>query len=302
MGCRMDYRIVTGQEGIQGTPEWLAYRRTHIMASDMPILMGESPFKTVAQLYAEKANSLETVCSPAMQRGKDLEPAALEWFNSRRGPPYFSPAVIESLASPLFGASLDGLRMVYGKTEVLEIKCAGEKDHLEAMGGFVPVKYRAQLDHILFVSGAKFCWYLSFDGISGIILHYMRDQKREQLIVDKGLSFLAIMLSHTPPEPSDKDETEIVDPEAFKVAKKYLEVCKDINMLEQERDHIKSKLIDYSKSSRTAIGPIMLRREERDGAIDYRSIPAISGLDLEMYRKPKIVCWKITERKEDTNG
>jgi hypothetical protein len=71
--------------------------------------------------------------------------------------------------------------------------------------------------------------------------------------------------------------------------------------MEQERDQLKKQLIEYSKSNRTVIGPITLKREERDGAIDYKSIPAISGLVLEKYRKPKIITWKITERKEVSN-
>ena len=63
----MDYKIVTGHEGLQGSPEWLTYRRTHIMASDAPILMLESPYKTVRDLYLEKTYGTEQVCTPAMQ-------------------------------------------------------------------------------------------------------------------------------------------------------------------------------------------------------------------------------------------
>ena len=38
----------------QQSPEWFEWRKTGITASDMPIIMGVSPYKTPWQLWAEK--------------------------------------------------------------------------------------------------------------------------------------------------------------------------------------------------------------------------------------------------------
>ena len=46
---------------IQGTPEWLEFRRTMVMASDSPVIMGVSPWKTPLQLYHEKVNGTQQV-------------------------------------------------------------------------------------------------------------------------------------------------------------------------------------------------------------------------------------------------
>jgi putative phage-type endonuclease len=294
----MDFKFVNLK---QRTPEWLEWRRTYVCASDAPIIMGESKFKTLRELYDEKNNGIESVCTHSMQRGTDLEPIALEWLNFQLGPPFFLPAVIESTIHERFGASLDAIRFVDGKVEVAEIKSPGEKDHLEAIAGNVPLHYKAQLQHIMVVLGTPFCRYLSFDGTNGVILNVPRDIEYQKAMIDKERAFLAILDAHEPPEICGKDVTEINDLEAKEVAKKYLELSQTVKGLEEEIENLKKLLISYSKSDYTLIGPILLRREERKGNIDYmKAIP--SNVDLELFRKPTSITWKIVARKENNNG
>jgi len=224
----MDYKIITGPESIQGSAEWLEWRRSRVCASDMPIIMGESPFKTMYQLYMEKVFSLQNPTTPAMQRGKNLEPVALDWINSRIGPPYFTPVVVESTIYSKMGASLDGLRIVDGITEIIEIKAPGETDHLLALGGTIPPKYRAQLQHSMLVTGCSFIRYISFDGETGWIVHVDADLEYQKEMMKNALAFLALVNSKTLPPTSAKDATEIVDPEANELANKYVEVCDEI--------------------------------------------------------------------------
>jgi hypothetical protein len=218
------------------------------------------------------------------------------------GPPYFATAVIESTKYTDLGASLDGLRYVDGQIEILEIKCNGEKNHLEVLAGSVPALHRAQLQHAMLVSGAKFLWYLSFDGNEGVILTVPADLEYQKAMLAKEQVFLALRKANTPPEPTDKDEVEIDDPEAVGMAKKYIDIIKEIQELEIEATMLKEMLIEHSVADRTVIGPILLRCERREGTIDYKAIPEIAGMNLDKYRKPKVVCWKIIERKEDANG
>jgi putative phage-type endonuclease len=283
----------------QRTPEWLEYRRTRIGGSDAPAYMNESPFKTPLQLYMDKVFGADRSATPAMRRGNDLEPAALEWFNFRMSPPYFTPLVIESTEHEGFMASLDGLRHVNDGVEICEIKCPGEIDHLEALAGIVPAKYRAQLDHNLLVSGAKICWYVSYDGLDGVVLPYKYDPMREAAIIAKGRAFLDCIRTKTPPPSSDRDVTEIIDPEANELAKKYIEVCNEIEMLEKQRDLLKQDLLEYTEGDRTNIGPLMISRFDRKGLIDYSKIPVLQSMNLDPYRKPSSTTWKITVKSEE---
>ena len=47
-----DHAIVNEMQ--QGTPEWLALRKTKITATDACVIMGSSRWKTKTQLYREK--------------------------------------------------------------------------------------------------------------------------------------------------------------------------------------------------------------------------------------------------------
>jgi len=295
----MNFKIIEGPESIQGSDAWLAYRQSRIMATDAAVLLGRSPWKTLLQLFNEKSFGVQDrVATPAMQRGKDLEPCILARVNAQFGPPYFSPVVVESTIHDGLGASLDGLRFDNELPEVLEIKCPGERDHLSAISGIVPPHYLPQLDHIMIVLDVKYCWYVSFyDGaIVKLLVH--ADEKRQKELLAKEASFLAILRSQTPPEPSDRDAIEIFDPEAEEMAKKYLELTDEIMILEKHRDLIKKQLSEYCESSKTQIGPVTLSRIERLGSIDYLSIPELSKVDLEKYRKPTTHYIKISSRGE----
>ena len=64
--------------------EWLAWRRHDITASDIGALFGLSPYKSKLQLWAEKTGqAVEPHETPAMRRGRWLEPAVLEALAER---------------------------------------------------------------------------------------------------------------------------------------------------------------------------------------------------------------------------
>ena len=67
------------------TCEWKQFRRTHIGASDAPIIMGESPWSTPLKLYEQKIFGFELEENRYMSRGKELEPIALEAFEKDTG-------------------------------------------------------------------------------------------------------------------------------------------------------------------------------------------------------------------------
>jgi putative phage-type endonuclease len=289
----MDCKILTGSESVQGSPEWFEYRRTRVMASDASAIMGESIYKTPLQLYNEKINGTEIPVNRAMQRGKDLEPVARDWFNARMAPPFFVPAVVESKLHEGLGASLDGLR-IGREIEVLEIKCNGEEFHLEAIAGSVPRTHYAQLQHIMLVTGASYCNYLSFDGNSGVCLRVEANISYQKKLITKELEFLNCLRTKTPPERTEKDPIVVFDPEADKIADEYAETIEKIKVLESIASDLKEKLIGYSKADKTIVGNLLINRIEREGTIDYKAIPEIMNLDLSKYRKEKIVTWRIS--------
>lgn len=181
----------------QGTAEWIKFRRTHIGASDAPCIMGESPWKSIFKLYEEKLFGFEDEENIYMKRGKELEPLALECFEKETGLTMFSMMFTHDNYEWM-SASYDGITL--NQDSILEIKCPGAKDHHFAeVNKMVPKKYKAQLQHQIFISGLDFSFYYSFDGKKGIILEVKRDQEFIEKMLEKELDFWNCLQTLTPP-------------------------------------------------------------------------------------------------------
>ena len=63
----------------QGSPEWLAHRRTTRNASEAPAMMGASPYVTRTELVRQRATGIDREIDAATQRvfdrGHEVEPA-----------------------------------------------------------------------------------------------------------------------------------------------------------------------------------------------------------------------------------
>ncbi len=55
----------------QGTPEWTAHRATARNASDVPAMLGISPYKSRADLVRERATGITPEITPEQQRRFD---------------------------------------------------------------------------------------------------------------------------------------------------------------------------------------------------------------------------------------
>lgn len=182
---------------VQGSEEWLELRKSHIGASDAPVIMGVSPWKSIYQLWQEKVGfSIPRGCSPAMQRGLNLEPLARETFTEMTGI-YVEPSVIFSFKNPWMMASLDGIDST-GKY-IVEIKCAGESDHAAAIRKEIPSKYYPQLQHQLAVCELESMYYFSFDGFSGTCLVVHRNDKYIDDMIRREEKFWEHVRNFTPP-------------------------------------------------------------------------------------------------------
>lgn len=142
--------------------QWLEWRRQGIGASDAPVIMGVSPFKTINQLWREKVLGEKQTENQAMARGHALEDPALNFFMKETG--YFlkTQVKLEHPHKEWMRATLDGYDEE--KQVAVEIKSC-KKLHME-----VPDHYYPQLQHQLEVTGDEWMYYMSFDGADGHIL------------------------------------------------------------------------------------------------------------------------------------
>lgn len=276
----------------QNTQEWLEMRKTKVGASDCPIILGMSPWKTPYQLWEEKLGLKELPSmSPAMRRGHDLEEEARRKYEQYTGN-IVMPEVVLHKDLKWMMASLDGISM--SKDCIVEIKCPGKKDHDLAAQGKIPDKYYPQLQHQLEVSGLSHMHYFSYNEQD---FHMVEVEKDESFVADmlvKEKEFYKNMVDFIPPTLSDKDYIAKIDDEWKINAKIWLEKKKILDIAKKEEDEYRKKLIEISGNQNCTGGGIKLRNFPRKGSVDYAKIEELKNVDLEKYRKPPINVWRIS--------
>jgi hypothetical protein len=155
----------------QRVPEWYAARvgrLTGSVAGDMlaRIKTGEAAARrdlrtrlVVERLTGQSAE--DAFVSPAMQHGIDTEAAAFAAYESSTGSLVNRVGFLAHDTLPA-GCSPDG--EVGGFMGILELKCPKSATHLKYLrAGTVPSDYLPQITHNLWITGAQWCDFASFD-------------------------------------------------------------------------------------------------------------------------------------------
>lgn len=275
----------------QNTPAWLEMRKTHIGASDAPIILGTSPWKTAYQLWEEKLGLRESPkMNAAMQRGHDLEPLARQAYNDYTGNASEPEVVFHSELTWMM-SSLDGLSL--DRSTILEIKCPGKVDHEIAKSGKVPVKYYAQLQHQMATAGVDILHYFSFSDVDFHMIEVKRDDKFIETMIEKELEFWNHLQNFQPPPLSKKDYWVREDPKwAVQV-----EVWKDANdalKAAKEKEKVaRDALIELADGKNSEGSGVKILKVVRKGSVNYGAIPELEGVDLEKFRKSPIESWRL---------
>lgn len=140
----------------QGTSEWKAHRARHFNASDAPVMLGCSPYKTRTQLLNEMASGLvpevDTATHMRFEMGHRAEALARPLAEQIVGEELFPCVGTEGR----YSASFDGLTMagdVAFEHKALNADLRAALAHGDAAE--LPLHYRAQMEHQLHVSGAE---------------------------------------------------------------------------------------------------------------------------------------------------
>lgn len=280
----------------QGSLEWLALRKTKITATDAVVILGISPWKTKLQLFNEKrSKDNHNFTNSAMQRGLDLEEPAREFFTLKTGikliPKDDPRNVVIHPKNDWMMASFDGISECGQYT--LEIKCPGEKDHSIALSGKTPDHYFPQLQHQIEVKKPLKHFYLSFDGFDGPILEVKPDLEFIDKMLIEEKKFYDCLMTNTPPELSQSDYIERSDEDWIDCALEWKFITDKIKQLEKEEENLRNNLIFLSQGSNTRGAGISVCCIERRGAVDYSKIKELKGVDLEKYRKPSSISYRI---------
>jgi len=276
----------------QGTKEWLDWRKKVITATDCPAIMAVHPWTTAYKRWQEKLGIIEPQqTNEAMKRGMRLEPIARAHFIEHYGI-NMTPVVVESSEYSFLGASLDGIDD--NGIDILEIKCGGEKLHALASQGIVPEYYLYQIQHQLFVTGARKCFYYSFDGENGICIEVFPDPEFSIKFLPKAREFLKCIAMQEPPPLQKGDYLSMEDNQQWgEYARQYRDIDSTIKLLEEKKEAMRKEIINLCGNQNCLGNGIKVLKMLVKGRVVYDEIPQLKEVDLEKYRKSPTTCWKI---------
>lgn len=168
--------------------EWLKYRTGGIGGSDVSIIAGINPFKSVHQLWLEKTNqtSPEEADSEYAHFGTLLEPIVRKEFTERTGIKVRQKhMLLQSTEYPFMLADLDGvIREDNGELAVFEAKTASAYKQ-EVWEEGIPASYILQVQHYMKVTGAKRTYIAALVGGNHFYHHVV---ERDEEMIGKIIS------------------------------------------------------------------------------------------------------------------
>lgn len=165
---------------VQGSDEWVEFRKSRIMSTDAAIIMGTNPYQTKLELFREKLGIIgPPKPNEAMLRGKALEETARDLFNKMMGMS-LTPVVLSNTDNSWQASSLDG----WDGKNLLEIKCPGPY-MLAKCKSSLPPYWITQIQHQLCVSQVSRAFLFIFDGENGEIREIESEDHTEMLRKEK---------------------------------------------------------------------------------------------------------------------
>lgn len=164
--------------------EWLKYRTGGIGGSDVSIIAGINPFKSVHQLWLEKTGQVEPeqTESEFAHFGTLLEPIVRKEFTERTGIKVRQKhMLLQSEEYPFMYADLDGVINEDGELAIFEAKTASQYK-MDTWEEDVPAGYILQVQHYMAVTGAKKTYIAALVGGNHFVYHVV---ERDEVMIAK---------------------------------------------------------------------------------------------------------------------
>lgn len=281
----------------QGSLGWKEFRKSRIAASDVPIIMGVSPYKTPYELAMEKLDlKTDEKYNRAMFLGHQFEPkirARVE-IDLNKG---FPDVVLHKKDIPWHMASLDGYNAE--TKEFLEIKYMGEKNFEEVKSSGPLKHHKPQLEMQFHVTGSQKGYYVPYTldkdqkNITAYEIIPIEPEiipRKEMLAAIHGF-YEMVILGRELPEPSDKDVMDVNNPDLILAAEEYVRLSLQAKDLEKTIEALKEKLLGGTSYPVCRIKDLKITSYMRKGSVDYKKV---QGIDWEQYRKAASLCRRIT--------
>jgi len=311
----------------QGTAEWLAWRDKGVSASDIAVVLGISPYKSLWRLYAEKAGKVppeDLSNNQFVAHGKRCEPAVRAWFEAKHDTMLF-PACGEG-DHPFIRASFDGLS---DDGIPVELKAPSDAvfDEVVALREDADAYrlYACQVQAQIFVSGQDH-GYLVFGRVVEQDDGNLVVEEAVEFRIDRDDAFIADMIqkaeafmdavkngkepakdpardTYAPASEEDKKEWEAAASE-YKEAEEAIKALKaQIDALTQKQDNAKTRMVkQMGQFAQADAAGILITRYIAKGQVNYPALLAhhevsVTDDDLDTFRGASSERVKVTVQK-----
>lgn len=284
----------------QGSQEWLDLRKGLIGASEVPMIMGTSPYSSISQLMDEKLGFRAPFSGNWATRYGSNKEEEIRIHAEQINNDLLFPEVHVSDTHAWLLASLDGISI--DGTTIYELKACNSKVFAAAKGGRPVDHHYDQIQAQLIVCEfATKCVYVACHRDQFHVIDVYPDPERQKQIIDRTLEFYERMQRHERYKEEEVDDGYITidDEEAIYVAERMetaLELKKSADTLIKD---CRPVLLNLTDDGNCYIGNLSLTRSECKGSIDWEALAADQGIDadtIEKYRKPGTVRWTIKQR------
>lgn len=198
------------------TEEQCAKRQNGIGASDTPIIMGYSSYKTPYQLYLEKTGIIEPDEEITEQQywGNALEPVIIKRFAEENNVEISFPDTVYHSDYPFIFANLDG--WIESEKAVVEAKSANSFQRKEwdmALTDGIPLVYLIQIAKQCAITDASrgYCAVL-IGGMEYKQFVYERDKELETVILQADIDFWECVQHRQEPPPLNTSDCRLKFP------------------------------------------------------------------------------------------
>lgn len=292
----------------QNSLELSVERKGRITASAVGAILGLSKFATADDVLRRMVREHfgaepEFVGNIATRWGHDNEPQAIDDFMFWRAenvlPHDFVSCEIEGV---LCGASPDGV-MQKGERELVEIKCPYSlRDQSVIAADFLEAhpEYYAQIQWQMICADKQSCLFVVWttQGVDFVRVERESDwldknMPRIKAFYDLFQQTIADEKLYAPHLQSNKKEYAERDDDLFVFAAlAYQNAIAEQKAAEERVEEARKKLLEICTENTKGAG-VTVYQTERKGAVDYRKIPQLEGVDLEQYRKKSTQVWTI---------
>ena len=252
--------------------EWLRWRTEGIGGSDVSVIAGVNPFRSIFQLWLEKTGEVEPeeTENDNTHFGNVLEPVVKREFSKRSGLKVRAKrALLQSEEYPFMLADLDGVIYENGKMNLFEAKTASAyKQEIWEKG--IAEEYVLQVQHYMAVTGAEKTYLAALVGGNRFYWKVVRrdEQKIAEIIALEKAFWEENVLAGKEPVPdgsgattdflnekyaSSNGNTILLPEEALSLCRRYEELSGQLNELQDKKDAVSNQLKNFLKNNESGV-------------------------------------------------